>query len=130
MTIEFHCYIACLCEGTAEETIMNILLDADLLKFRREDLLEEKPLRVRDADTFEKRYLRKGFQEKITVLRILDSRNERFRLSKAYQPKVDVINVVTAPEIEMLIIFSENKYQEYKKSGKKPSDFSQVQICV
>lgn len=44
-------------------------------------------------------------------------------MSKAYQTKVDVINVVTAPEIEMLIIFSENKYIEYKKSGKKPSDF-------
>lgn len=67
MTMEFHRYIACLCEGTAEETIINILLDANLLKFSREDLLEEEPLRVRDADTFEKRYLRKGFQEKIIL---------------------------------------------------------------
>lgn len=36
---------------------------------------------------------------------------------------MDVINVVTAPEIEMLIIHNENKYKEYKKSRKKPSDF-------
>ena len=28
-----------------------------------------------------------------------------------------------APEIEMLIIFAENQYKEFKKSGKKPSDF-------
>jgi hypothetical protein len=36
---------------------------------------------------------------------------------------VDVINVITAPEIEMLIIFNEDKYKEFKKSRKKPSEF-------
>ena len=69
----------------------------------------------------ETRYLRKGFREMISVVRILDSRRENFKLSKAYESKVDVINVITAPEIEMLIIFNENKYSEFKKSGKKPS---------
>lgn len=33
------------------------------------------------------------------------------------------MDVITAPEIEMLIIFNEDKYKEFKKSGKKPSDF-------
>lgn len=53
----------------------------------------------------------------------MDSRRENFKLSKAYESKVDVINVITAPEIEMLIIFNEDKYNEFKKSGKKPSIF-------
>ena len=57
------------------------------------------------------------------MIRILDSRRENFKLSKAYEHKVDVINVITAPEIEMLIIFNEDKYKEFKKSGKKPSEF-------
>ena len=57
-----------------------------------------------------KHYLRKGFPDKISVIRILDSRRQNFKLSKAYEHKVDVINVITAPEIEMLIIFNENKY--------------------
>lgn len=61
--------------------------------------------------------------ELISVIRILDSRRENFKLSKAYESKVDVINVITAPEIEMLIIFNEDKYNEFKKSGKKPSIF-------
>ena len=52
-----------------------------------------------------------------------DSRRENFKLGKAYESKVDVINVITAPEIEMLIIFNEDKYTEFKKSGKKPSIF-------
>ena len=80
-------------------------------------------LRCRSASAFESRYLRKGFSGKITVYRILDSRREKFRLGKAYEHKVDVINVVTAPEIEMLIILNENRYDDFKKSGMKPSEY-------
>lgn len=123
-----NCYIACLCEGTAEETIMNILLDNDLLIFDRSMLIEEKPLRVRKGADFEKRYLRKGFSKPVTVIRILDSRREKFRLSKEYEQKVQVINVITSPEIEMLIIHSEGKYKEFEKSGLKPSDFCKQKL--
>ena len=43
-------------------------------------------------------------------------------------PKVKVINVITAPEIEMLVIFNEGKYIDYKKSGKKPSEFCKTDL--
>lgn len=105
-------YKACICEGSAENAIMDILLDNDLLIFTREEMLEEEVLRCRDGKHFEEKYLRKGFMDKISVIRILDSRRENFKLSKAYEHKVDVINVITAPEIEMLIIFNEDKYKE------------------
>lgn len=121
--MELAKYKACICEGAAESAVIDILLDHNLLVFQREEMIEEQVLRCRDAKTFEMRYLRKGFNEKISVIRILDSRREVFKLSKAYEDKVDVINIITAPEIEMLIIFSEDKYTEFKKSGKKPSDF-------
>ena len=114
---------ACICEGSAEAAIIDVLLDNNLLIFQREEMLDEGVIRCRDGKTFETRYLRKGFSEMISVIRILDSRRENFKLSKAYESKVDVINVITAPEIEMLIIFNENKYNEFKKSGKKPSSF-------
>ena len=104
---------------------MEILLDADKLIFKRDDLLEGELLRCRSGKNFEEQHLRKGFTEKITVLRILDSRREQFRLSKAYEHKIEVINV---PEIEMLVIFNEDKYEEYKKSGKKPSDFCKTDL--
>lgn len=58
--MELAKYKACICEGSAENAIMDILLDHGLLIFNRE---------------------------------------------------------------EMLIIFNENKYKEFKKSGKKPSSF-------
>ena len=121
--MELGKYKACICEGSAENAIMDTLLDHDLLIFTREEMLEEEVIRCRDGKRFEEKYLRKGFPEKISVIRILDSRRENFKLSKAYEHKVDVINVITAPEIEMLIIFNEDKYKEFKKSGKKPSDF-------
>lgn len=116
-------YVACIAEGSAETAIIDILLDADLLIFNREKLLDGEVLHCRSAKVFEGRYLRKGFDDRITVFRILDSRREQFKLSKAYEHKVDVVNVITAPEIEMLIILNEGKYIQFKKSGKKPSEF-------
>ena len=105
--MELAKYKACICEGSAEEAIIDILVDNDLLIFNREEMLEECVIRCRSAKRFEERYLRKGFDEQISVIRILDSRREEFRLSKAYEQKIDVVNVITAPEIEMLIIHAE-----------------------
>lgn len=126
--MELAKYIACICEGSAEEAIMDILLDHDLLIFSREDLLEERVLRSRSAKKFEERYLRKGFSAPISVVRVLDSRRENFTLSKAYAHKVDVINVITAPEIEMLIIHKEKAYDKFKRMQKKPSEFCKTEF--
>lgn len=121
-------YVACICEGGAERAILDLLLDAHKLIFEREDLLEEEVLKCRSGKEFEERYLRKGFMEKVTIYRILDSRREKFKLSKAYENKVDIKNVITAPEIEKLIICNEGKYREYEKEARKnprlkPSDY-------
>ena len=121
--MELAGYKACICEGSAENAIMDILLDNNLLIFSREEMIEEEVIRCREGKKFEEKYLRKGFNGKISIIRILDSRRENFKLSKAYAGKVDVINVITAPEIEMLIILNEDKYYEFKKSRKKPSCF-------
>ena len=86
-------------------------------------MLEEGVIRGLDGKRVEEKYWSKGFLEKISAIRILDSRRENVKLSKAYEQKVDEVNVITAPELKMLIIFNEDKYKEFKKSGKKPSDF-------
>ena len=44
-------------------------------------------------------------------------------MSRPYCDEIEVINVVTAPEIEMLIILNEGKYEQFKKSGLKPSEY-------
>jgi len=121
-------YVACICEGSAEEAIMELLLDDNKLIFEKEQLVEEEIIRIRGAKKFEERYLRKGFDKEITILRILDSRRENFKLSKAYVNKISVIDIITAPEIEMLIILNENKYDDFKKSRMKPSEFCKTQL--
>ena len=116
--------IACICEGGAETVIMDILLDNNRLIFGREQLLEERVLPRTAAKEFERRYLRMAFEQKILILRVIDSRREKFNLSPLYRCQVEVIDVITAPEIEMLIIASKKKYDAYLRSGvKKPSEY-------
>ena len=54
------------------------------------------------------------FDEKITVVRVLDSYREKFELSKPYRDKVDVVNVITAPEIVMYISYKARIIYVYK----------------
>ena len=122
--------IACICEGSAERAIMNKLLDEERLIFSRSELLDKEILKCRNAREFEDKYLGKNFTNKITVYRILDSRRENFNLRAAYRNKIDVINIITAPEIEMLIIINENKFSDFSKykSSTKPSDYCKQQL--
>lgn len=116
--------IACICEGGAERVIMDILLDNEFLIFNRKQLIDESVLPRTSVKEFEKRYLRLAYDQKILILRVIDSRGEEFNLSKAYRCQVEVINVITAPEIEMLIIASKDKYEDFCGSGiKKPSEY-------
>lgn len=115
--------IACLCEGSMEQAIMEILLENNRLIFEREQLLEEEILRCRSAKNFERDYLNKTTNEMITVYRILDSTNENFKLSGPYLKRVTVVNIITAPEIEMLVIHAEGKYDDYSRKRMKPSDY-------
>lgn len=118
--------IACICEGAAEDVIVNILLDADKLIFTREELLDNTVIRTRGAQHFERIYLNKDFGGRtITIYRILDSRKENFNLSKVYKRKVEVINIITSPEIEMLVIIKEGEYKNYLKykNKMKPNEY-------
>ncbi|MDO4280775.1 MAG: hypothetical protein Q4C56_04010 [Peptococcaceae bacterium] len=128
MDINSDTYIACMCEGGAEAATINILLDNDLLWFSRAQLLDGGALlrrcKVRD---FEKRYLRQAFSKKIIVIRVLDSKGENFKLKAAYQHQVDkIVDIITAPEIEILVIIAQGKYQDFqgkRHQHKKPSDY-------
>lgn len=66
------------------------------------------------------------------MYRILDSHDEDFKLSKAYRDKVKVIDVITAPEIEMLVVINEGKYDTFSrtKHGKKVSDYCKQDLKI
>ena len=116
--------IACICEGGAETAIMDILLDNDMLIFNRDQLIDEAIIPRTTVKEFQRKYLNVDYGCKIIILRVIDSRNEQFNLGKVYSNQIEVIDVITAPEIEMLIIASEGKYNDFCKSKeKKPSDY-------
>lgn len=120
-------YVACMCEGGAEDAIIKILLDNERLCFSWQQTLDEDRLIRRcNARVFEKRFLRQAYDRKITIVRVIDSKAENFKLKPAYQHQVDkVIDIITAPEIEILVIISEGKYKDFCKhsSKMKPSEY-------
>ena len=123
--------IACICEGGAETEIMNILLDNDMLIFNRQQLIDEEVIPRTNVEDFERKYLRREYDQNIIILRVIDSRSEKFNLSKAYSCQIEVINVITAPEIEILIIVSKGKYDDYCRSGiKKPSQYCKSELKI
>ena len=52
--MELARYKACICEGSSERAIMDILLDNNLLIFTREEMLEEEVIWCRKGKKFEK----------------------------------------------------------------------------
>ncbi|OFK62056.1 hypothetical protein HMPREF2811_10660 [Globicatella sp. HMSC072A10] len=74
---------AILCEGSAEEAIIELLLMNNCLIIENdESLLNEGPIRTRSADQFVNKHLGFSFKATINVYRIIDSKNEKFNLSK------------------------------------------------
>lgn len=59
--MELANYKACICEGLAENAIIDILLNDDLMIFKREEMIEEEVLRCREGKKFEQKYLRKEY---------------------------------------------------------------------
>lgn len=73
--------------------------------------------------------MRIDLNEKVTIYRILDSKNENFKIKnkikKDFKGKYEVVDIVTSPEIEMLVIISEGRFTDYLKvkSKIKPSEY-------
>lgn len=118
-------YNICICEGAAEEVIINLLLDHDKLIFSRDSLLRKKVERTRSATKITQMYLNQDYAKDVSILRILDSRTENFKLRKIYIGKFPVYNIYTRPEIEMLIIINEGHFQQFSQraGGEKPSEY-------
>ena len=119
-------YLAVIIEGGAEKSIVRVLLDNNLLRFNRTDMLDEDIIQNRNAKTFAREYLTHGFKDnQISVLRILDSHSERFTIPRAYARVISKItNIYTSPEIEMLFIIYNNDFDKFKnqktdRKGKK-----------
>lgn len=69
-------YVLCICEGTAEEAIIDLLLDNDMLQFSRSQLINNhKVTRIRKVRDIENQFLNIDYSDRgLIILRILDSK--------------------------------------------------------
>ena len=114
-------YVLFVCEGTAEEVIINKLNAASVFDIEPGNLIDI--TRIRAASRIEEEFFNVDYDLPVQVIRILDSRGENFKKGKLYENRYSVVNVYTRPEIEMLIVHNEDKFEAWKKSGRRPCEF-------
>ena len=71
------------------------------------------------------------YPDEVHVLRIGDGQNEKLEIPSAYKDKITLVEkYCTKPELEMLLIISENLADEYEKvkSKTKPKTFAKANI--
>lgn len=127
-------YIICSCEGVAEKTVIDLLLDSGRLCFERKDLVRESCTRIRTGTKIAQEFLNQEYEKDIAIIRILDREKENLKLPRIYAIRDDifVFNIVTKPEIEILHIYAEDVELEYgkqKNRGLKPSEFCKKYFC-
>ena len=109
--------IACIYEGSAEKAILDLLMENQCLSFTQDDLLSGDFIRRISGKAFASRYLGYSLKEKsIEIIRVQDSRNAKLGLPTAFNRVISrEIRCLTHPEIEILIILAEIKFEDYCK---------------
>ena len=121
-----------LCEGTNEKTIINLLLDANKLKIKRDDLVGLTPYNVRQLSNPTIKSQLKIYNQPVIILRVGDTQREKFPIPTDLRNIVSkdrIIKYCTLPELEILLIINEGMYKQFLKSGeKKPKTYAKRNI--
>lgn len=121
-----------LCEGPNELEIIRMLLEHDKLIFTEDELLNLVPYHARQiGKNAAVKAALNLYPGDVQVLRIGDKLNEELKIPKEYKTKIkDIKKYCTKPELEMLLIISENMYSEFEKVKSKtsPKAFSKENI--
>lgn len=110
-----------MCEGPNELKIINILLENQKLKFTSDDLLGLVPYHARQIKSSAAvKAALNLYPDEVHVLRIGDGQNEKLEIPSAYKDKITLVEkYCTKPELEMLLIISEDLADEYEKVKSK-----------
>ena len=111
-------YVICLCEGNFERAVFDLLLENNYLFFDKSQLGSGLIVdRNRSAKAIQVKYLSYSYDKPVKIIRLIDSKNEKFQLSPSYSYKVNGIHTcLTRRSIEILIIISEGHYEKYTQS--------------
>ena len=121
-----------MCEGPNELEIIRMLLEHDKLIFTEDDLLNLVPYHARQiASNPTVKAALNLYHGEVKVLRIGDKLNDELKIPKEYKGKIKGIEkYCTKPELEMLLIISENRNLDFEKVKSKisPKTFSKENI--
>ncbi len=112
-----------MCEGPNELEIIRMLLEHDKLIFTEDDLLNLVPYHARQiGNNATVKIALNLYHGDVQVLRIGDKLNDELKIPREYKEKIkDIKKYCTKPELEMLLIISENIDSEYEKVKSKSS---------
>lgn len=121
-----------MCEGPNELEVIKILLENNCFSFTEDDLLGLVPYHARQIKSSgQVQTALNMYPGKVAVLRIGDKLSDKLIIPKEYQDKiVSIEKYCTKPELEMLLIISENMTDKFDKvkSTKKPKIFAKENI--
>ena len=107
-----------MCEGSNELTLINILLENDVLIFSEDDLLGLTAYHARQIKTNPqvRLALNMYFGNDVMVMRVGDKQTDRLIIPTEFKEKIcEVTKYCTLPELEMLLIISERLVKDYEK---------------
>ena len=64
-------YVICICEGAAEQSIIELLLDHNSLVFAHDNLVGRDITRKRKSSEIQSAFLKRACQRRVNILRIL-----------------------------------------------------------
>ncbi len=111
--------IVVVCEGNCEVDLMSYLLKNNLLVFGFDDILDHRPFHARQPKLIMPVLNVLNPDEDILFYRIGDTLTDEFDTScfgEIRKEHIQIVDVSTTPEIEILIILCEGLYSEYLKS--------------
>lgn len=121
-------YILLMTEGTCEQEFLNVLLERNLLKFSKDDLLMDKIYHARQIEGEILGFIQAlNPSNGVIIYRVGDKMKDKLRIPpQLMKEKIkDEIKICTLPEFEILLILNDDYYEEYlkSKSNFKPSEF-------
>lgn len=127
--------ILLMCESKNEEAILNILLDNDLLVFKRDELIGLKPYAIRQLSHPTIKTELKHFGSPVKIYRVGDKQNDKLVVPndlKKIISRNEIYKYCTKPEFEILLILNEDLEKEYEKVKSKisPKSFAKKNIKI
>lgn len=120
-----------MCEGKNEETLINLLLNNDLLKITRDDLIGMRPWNVRQLKNSVIKTELRHYNQPVIIYRIGDTQKDHLKIPPDLNDIVfeeKIYRYCTKPELEILLIINEGLMTKYYKSKKRPKDFAKEHI--